>query len=299
MLDRVEFLVSEAFIAFRRNGLMTFAAVSTVTVALFLVGALGLLYLRLAAFADTIPSQFEIRVHLKDGTKYAQIVQTAKKLRAIPGVSQVTHIPRDKAWQKYREEMPEETKGLENPLPDAFKIKLNDLSRADQVKQAVKNLDVVDPDGIVYYEDAFNAVDQTVKFIKWIGGIIGGLLFLTAGVLIHNAIRMSIIARRREIRIMQLVGATPFQVGTPFLLEGVLHGIVGGAFAMVLLWSASAMFRVLAESTPFFQLLQKVLIKAGSQPFPVFPALGCLCLMGAVFGFACSIVAVREPLKLQ
>lgn len=299
MLDRIEFLVSEAFIAFRRNGLMTFAAVSTVTVALFLVGALGLLYIRLLAFADTIPSQFEIRVHLKDGTKYPQIVQTAKKLRAIPGISQVTHIPRDKAWEKYRQEMPEETKGLENPLPDSFKIKLKDLAMADQVKQEIRKLDVVDPEGIVYYEDAFNVVDQTIKFIKWIGGIIGGLLFVTAGVLIHNAIRMSIIARRREIRIMQLIGATPFQVGTPFLLEGVLHGIVGGVFAMLLLWSASAMFRLLAESTPFFRLLEQMLVKAGSQPFPVWQALGYLCLIGAAFGLFCSILAVREPLKMK
>jgi len=299
VLDRIEFLISEAFIAFRRNGLMTFAAVSTVTVALFLVGSLGMLYIRLAAFADTIPSQFEIRVHLKDGTKYAQIVETAKTLREITGVSQVTHIPRDKAWQKYKEEMPEETKGLENPLPDAFKIKLKDLSKADAVRDAVKKLKVVDPDGIVYYEDAFNVVDQTIKFIKWIGGIIGGLLFLTSGVLIHNAIRMSIIARRREIRIMQLIGATQFQVGTPFLFEGILHGIVGGVFATLLLWSASGMFRVLAESTSFFRLLQQMIAKADSQPFPVFPAFGYLCLAGAAFGLFCSILAVREPLKLK
>jgi cell division transport system permease protein len=278
---------------------MTFAAVSTVTVALFLVGSLGILYLRLASFADTIPSQFEIRVHLKDGTKWPQIEKAAKDLRGIPGVCLVTHIPRDKAWAKLKQEMPEETKGLENPLPDAFKIKLADLSKANSVRDVIKKMDVVDPNGIVYYEDAFNVVDQTIRFIKWIGSILGGLLFLTSGVLIHNAIRMSIIARRREIRIMQLIGATQFQVGTPFLVEGIIHGIVGGICATLLLWSASGMFRMLAESTSFFRLLQQMFVKAGSQPFPVFQAMGYLCLAGATFGLLCSILAVREPLKLK
>ena len=88
MLDRFEFLVGEAMVALRRNGLMTFAAISTIAVSLFLLGGLGYAYLRIEEFARTLPSKFEMRVFLREGTNYAQITETATAIRQMPGRSE-------------------------------------------------------------------------------------------------------------------------------------------------------------------------------------------------------------------
>ena len=289
MYDRLQFLLSEALIALRRNGLMTVASVSTVAVSLFIVGGLGYAYVKLSAFADTLPSNFEVRVFLKDGTKLPQISDTAQKIRKMAGVAQVVWMPRGNEWAKYCAKNPHDTEGMQNPFPDALRVTLASLDHSDTLVAEVGDMPAVsevrdDP-------KSRRAVLGMLNLLRWLGGVLGGLLFLTGGILIHNAIRMTIIVRRREIRIMQLVGASQAIVCTPFLIEGVFQGLLGGCLATLLVWSAERVFvRYAEQNMPF---------GPDAARFPVVPMLVVLCVAGAAYGLFCSGIAAREPLKLR
>lgn len=291
--DRIEFLISEAFVALRRNALMTFAAISTTAVALFLIGGLGYVYTQLNKSTEAEAGRFEMRVFLKDGTKRADIQEMAKALRGINGVAKVVLIPKEAAWQKYKEEHDQAmTAGIDNPLPDSFKIVLTDVSKAPAVKdEIVKMPEVLPENGVQFMQEVQELMSGLRRLIRWLGVVLGGLLLVTGGILIYNAIRLAIISRRREIRIMQLVGASHFTVQTPFILEGAIQGFLGGAIASLLLWPAN----IVVERYVHTNL-------SNVKDFPAFPLwniLYTLGFVGAVYGVLCSILAVREPLRYR
>lgn len=289
MLDRIEFLVGEAFVALRRNGRMTFAAISTCAVALFLLGGLGYTYLKVSEFAEAMGNRFEMRVYLKDGTDFEAIKAAATEIRAIPNVKTVHWIPRDKAWKVMKVKMPEYTAGLDNPLPDSFKVTVVDLNLGSEVADAIQSLDVVlEKDGVVYLDDEQRMVGQFLQLVRWAGIGLGGLLFITAGVLIYNTIRLTILSRRLEIRIMRLVGATQATIQIPLVLEGVVQGMLGGLLASAMLLGCHAgLNRSLQTMSALGQL----------PPFPMAFAMMLLAIAGAAYGLFCSSLALREPIK--
>ncbi|MBI3722189.1 MAG: hypothetical protein HY248_06505, partial [Fimbriimonas ginsengisoli] len=111
MFDRLEFLFGEATMALRRNVLMALAAITTVAVSLFLIGGLGYVYFRIDEYARTLPGKQEMRVFLRSGAPYAQITETAKQIRAMPGVASAVWMPKEKVWEKERLQHPDLTEG--------------------------------------------------------------------------------------------------------------------------------------------------------------------------------------------
>ena len=291
MLDRLSFGIGEAMIALRRNGFMTFAAISTVAVSLFLLGGLGYSYLRAVEYAQAIPGKFDMRVYLRPGTSAAKISETASQVRAFPGVASVAWIPKEKAWAKEVKDDPANTVGIENPYPDAFKITIKSLKDSDNVADKLRSLPVIDPDpGVVYLKDEQHLIDEGLQVMRWLGLFIAGLLFVTAGILIFNAIKLTITHRRREIRIMQLVGASRFTVRFPFLIEGTVQGILGGFIAAWMLAGGQQVFQKF-----LMDLDARVLVSA----FPVLIAMAILGGVGGVYGLICSWLAVMAPNRSQ
>lgn len=292
MLDRISFIMGEALIALRRNGFMTFAAISTVAVALFMLGGLGYVYYRAAEFADTIPGKFDMRVSLKDGTTMDGIKQTANEIRAIDGVASCSWIPKDKAWERKKQEDPKLTEGIENPFPDQFKVTVSDLKSADRVVESIKKLEMVVPgsDGVQYLREEQQTIEQILLVLRLLGSVGGGILFFTGGILIYNAIRLTVLSRRVEIRLMELVGASRFTIRMPFLIEGFTQGVLGGCVSALLVYGAQRALEVQLTSISVFGHL---------PPFPLAPAMALLGAVGGVYGLVCSYVAVRAPLRGQ
>jgi cell division transport system permease protein len=290
MLDRIEFLLSEAFVALRRNGLMTFAAMTTVAVSLFLIGSMGYVYYRVNEFAGTLPGRFEMRVFLKDGVKQPEISNTANEIRKMEGVNKVFWIPKEVAWEKWKKESPHWTEGLDNPLPDALKVTVKDLSHGDRLQKDIQAMDTVAPDGVQYLKEEQNFVDQMLRVVKWIGIVFGGLLFLTGGVLIYNAIQLTIVNRRLEVRIMNLVGAPPIMVQVPFIIEGAVQGLVGGIIAS---------FMVLGANQMVFNFVRTLREDATPVHFPVLTFLLILGGIGTIYGAGCSLLAIKPQTSLR
>jgi cell division transport system permease protein len=269
---------------------MTLAAVSTVAVALFLVGGLGYAYFKTRDYAASLESRFTMRAFLRDGTKYDQIHDAAEAIRAIPGVAQVQWIPRDKAWEKWQRDYPGVGVGLDNPFPDALKVRLSSLRDAEAAISRIDALPQIDPQARVQYlaaEQRF--LSEGLGLLRLLGIALGGLCFATAGVLIFNAIRLTVLSRRKEIRIMQLVGAPHATIRIPFLIEGALQGAMGGVLATFLLWMAHVgIERLMVEFSAI----------GNPGAFPASSALAWLTLAGIGYGLACSAMAVRSPIRL-
>jgi cell division transport system permease protein len=290
MLDKLEFLFGEAFTALRRNAWMTFAAITTVAISLFLLGGMTYSYLMVRNYAETLPGKFTVRVHLKQGTDTAAIKKTAESIRLLEGVKEVNWIPRDKAWAKKKTEDPELTAGIDNPYPDAFKVTLSSLNNSDGIADAIHRLPSVQPgsEGVVYFKDEQRFIDQGLQLMRWLGSSVGGLLFVTAGILIYNAIRLAIHARRIELRIMSLVGASRLTVRIPFLIEGAIQGAAGGLLATLIIWACKIRLDTYLAS------LQGSLL-GKTQSFPLGTILLILSAAGASYGLLCSNLALRKP----
>lgn len=284
MFDRIEFLIGEALVALRRNRWMTFSAISTVCVALYLLGGLALAYFSLTSYAATLPGRFTIEVFLKEGTTREQISQISAQIKTLPGVESSVWISREEFWKQQKAKLPPDvTAGIENPLPDKFRIQLEEVDKADEVANAIKKVDRVEE--VAYLAQEQRVIASALRLIRTLGLTLGGLMLVTAGVLIFNAIRLTIVARRREIRIMTLVGASRPTITIPLLLEGVIQGALGGGIAALLLWSSHVGLARLIEG---LDLLGRF------GPFPVGAAMAWLATIGGLYGLICSFMAAKE-----
>ncbi len=288
MLDRIEFLIAEAFISLRRNTWMTFSAVTTSAMALLLLGGLGLAYRGIMGFASSLPNKLEMRVMLQSELPQEQVTAIGLQIQAIPEVASVELIPSELGWQRMKEAFPDVTEGMDNVLPDAYRIKIRKVGDADLVASKVGQLQ--GQDGVEYMRQEYNLIDESVRLIRLVGAVLGGMMFVTSGVLIYNAIRLAIMARAREIRIMELVGASSTTIWVPLLIEGVIHGALGGALASVVLWPTYDLVLSMGSKLAF--------MTENPAPFPAAQVFGVLIVVGALYGLICSAIAVRVPRKV-
>lgn len=288
MLDRFEFLIAEAFTSLRRNSWMTFSAVTTSAMALLLLGGLWLAYKGIMGFASSLPSKLEMRVMLQYDLPDEKVEEIGHQIKAIPQVSSVELIPSEEGWKKMREAFPDVTEGMDNVMPDAYRVKIANVGDADLVAAKIGQLP--GQDGVEYMRDEYNLIDESVRLIRLAGWSLGGMMFLTSGVLIFNAIRLAVVARSREIKIMELVGASRTTIWVPLLIEGVIQGMLGGSIAAAVLWPTYDLVQSMASSLAF--------MSEQSTPFPAAQMFPLLMAAGALYGLICSAIAVRVPRKV-
>ena len=230
MLDRIEFLVGEALNALRRNIWMTFAAITTSAVALFLLGGLGIIFLAFSNFMTDLGKKAEMKVMLSDKVSDKDAQKLGDNILKIDGVSSIEFVSREKGLKEMLAQNPDlDVEGLEidNPLPNSYVVRVKDLKTFENVADRLQKLPEVEPNGVKFPKEEKNFLADSIRVFQWLGLVLGSLMLLTSGVLIYNTIRMSVVSRRREIRIMQLVGATRFIVWAPMLLEGIIQGAFG------------------------------------------------------------------------
>lgn len=285
MLDRIEFLLNEAFVSLGRNKWMTFAAISTCAMTLLLLGGLGFAFVQIKAYADSLPSKFEISVFIKDSVPSEKAVALEKQILAIPGVERATFRSREKAWAEQQKEEPEMTAGLPNPLPDGYRIRMDRLEDAPKVAAALGAMPEIGKENVRYLDKEQEILSQILRAITLSGFGLGILMLLTSGTLIYNAIRMAMIARQREIRIMHLIGATRGTVVAPLLIEGIVQGFAGGLIAVLALYGTFEGVQA---------LLSGVMNQPFNDPFPWRLSLMTLMGLGGAYGLICSLFAVRS-----
>lgn len=287
-----------------RNGWMSFASISSISISLFILGVFLILTLNVNALADQIESQVEIRVFLSLDLPKEVTSGIESEIRSLPEVSKVTFVTKEEGMKLLREKLGEDNKALldgfdgkNNPLYDSLTIEVYEPSTVSLVADKIEALGKAKtPNPITkvnYGQGTVEVLFKATSAIRNIGLIIVAGLALTAMFLIANTIKLTIIARRREIGIMKLVGATNSFIRWPFFIEGALIGIFGSLVPILALfygYSELISYSKLELGLMMIELitLQDIAMKVGLL----------LLGLGTVIGVWGSTISIRKFLKV-
>lgn len=236
-LSTVGYHFREATRGIERNGAMSLVSIGIIALCLLILGGFILAIANLEHIAEDIESRVEIRAFLSDELAEDGIGALEEKITALAGVKKVEFISREQGLEKLQKQINDPKVFAlvkENPLPNSFNITLKDPETVQAVAKKVQRLGGVNQ---VNYGKEW--VDKLFSLTRglWIAAVISVIALVTVVVMIIiNTIRLAVFARRREVEIMKLVGATDWFIRTPFLLEGMLMGLVAGVVANVFLY---------------------------------------------------------------
>lgn len=287
-----------------RNGWMTFASISSISISLFILGIFVLITLNVNDIANQIEKQVEINVYLEVNTSQQQVEALQNQMKAIPQVKTLKFVSKEEGLVYLREKLGESGKALlegfdgeNNPLNDAFTIEVDEPRNVAAVADQISALNAgKDPKPIYkvnYGKGTVETLFKVTEIIRWFGFGIVILLSLTAVFLIANTIKITIIARRKEISIMKLVGATNSFIRWPFFIEGALLGFVGSIIPIIVI--LGGYWKLLNTGSIDLSLL---MIKL--TPFSdIGITLTVLLLgIGMVIGIWGSLISVRKFLRV-
>jgi cell division transport system permease protein len=232
---RTKLFFSEAVRSIGANISTTIAATMTVLIGMFLLGLFIALFSWVNSWTDHVRKDVIVKVFFVQDAAEQQINAVRSKALTFPETKSVVFISKEEALKRMKERYPELTQNLStNPLPPAFEVTPKD---ADQVKALADKFQPLPAgvDKVDYAEKKTQRILAVTNVIKYIF-LLGSLILLAAStILIANTIRLSIFSRRREVEVMKLVGASNWFIRGPFMLEGVICGLIGALAAVVLL----------------------------------------------------------------
>ncbi len=278
--------VREAVLSFRRAPVLSVLAVTTIGFALFVLGLFGLVALNLRSTLADLAERVEIVLYLTRGTPVEVATLAIGDIQAFPEVDEVEYVTEDQALERARQELTEFQgifADLEiNPLPASLEIRLKpdfrDSEHVAAVAERVRGFRFADD--VRYGGDWVEKLDRLRGIAAAVGIVIGIAFGAAAVIIIGTTIRMTVLARGREIHIMRLVGATDGFIRRPFLLDGAIKGALGGTLAIVLNYAAyAAVSRALFQAS-FYSAGQALVF----------------LLFGTLLGFAASAASVNRHL---
>ncbi len=276
----------DALAAFRRTPLLTGLSAAMIGFSLFLVGLFGILAHNVHQALRQIQQRVEIVAYLRDDASLLEVEAAQQQIRAIAQVREVRYVSRDQALQQAQTNLPEFRDvlgGLEiNPLPASLEVALHPGQREAVIRGVADRLGAYPfVEDVRYGSDYLDDIFMLRRVAAATTLVLGNAFALAAAFIIGAAVRIAIYARRDEIAIMQLVGATRGFVRRPFIAEGFLTGLAGGALALLLTYGA-------------FTFLSDVLMRLEWLPRPwIASGIAAGCLLGAI----AAAIAVRRYLR--
>ncbi len=296
-LARLRYVLRSAVLGLRASPVTSSIAVLTISVTLVLVGAFALLVSNMQGVMERFGEDLVLSAYLADDVDPAARSALADRVASVPGVAGVELVTKEQALERFRASVGGRAallEGLEdNPLPASFEVTLEATRRSPEglraVVEAVEALPGVTDLG--YGQEWVEGYARAVGLVRGLGLVIGGVLALAALLIVANTIRLAVYARRDEIDILLLVGASRTFVSVPFLLEGVVQGALGGAFALALLYGVYRLLLPGLEQGLAFLLGYASPVFLGSE--------GALWLVagGAVLGVLGSAAAVLQGMR--
>ena len=293
-LSTSEYFIKEVYTSFKRNIWMTLASIFTVVLSLFILGFFSIVILNLNKMADTLESQVQISVYLKDDLSQEEIDETKETLSKIEGLQDIKFTTREEAMENFKERLGDQQFLLDalddtNPLPDSFSLTVTSPQQVKTIADTVVALDSVE--SASYSQDIINHLFNLTHLIRLIGVALIILLTGAAIFIISNTIRLTVFARRKEIAIMKYVGATDWFIRWPFLLEGICLGFIGGGLATIFLYIIyNQVTQEIYEAMAFFPLIPQ-------HPFIDYISLAIL-VAGIIIGALGSTISLKRFLKV-
>ncbi len=303
MFRRFEYYLREVTSGLRRNGLVAFAAVSTTFIALLLFGLALLISRQVNLMIEATTGNVEVAVYLSDPVNPQTVDALTQKLAALPAVASVTYESKAEACAKFKQEFanqPGLVQGVscdpkENPLPASLRVKLAHPEEYSQVAAVLgcRSDGTCAQPGVDKIYDFRGLLDRlfAVTRVFRVGVLLVALVMLiAAAILIANTVRMGLFARRKEIGIMKLVGATNWRIRIPFLIEGLFESLIGASLAVLFLFGLKVAF-----INPLYGKIQFVPWVTNSDVVAVIP---WLVVAGALVALVAGFAGMRRFLDV-
>ncbi len=282
------YLIKEGFKNLAHNRLMSLASIGVLISCLVLTGSAVMLTVNVSNIVDSVGDTNVTKVFLDDNMTKLEAVYKGKEIDNVPNVAEVQFIDKDESIQAYREQLGEEVfanmSGDDNPLPYSFSIVMEDLSKYDETIAAIKAVPGVA--SVSSHREVAEKLTSLSSFITTMSLWIILALAVISLFIISNTIRMTMFSHRFEISIMKSVGATNAFVRVPFIIEGIVIGLVSAAVAIGLLF-------LLSDAV--INSVQKIL----DFPYTRFtdvmwPIIGSFAAAGVLVGALGSAVSIRR-----
>jgi cell division transport system permease protein len=296
-MPRTKLFFSEALSSIRSNLSTAIAATLTVLIGMFLLGLFVALGTWVLSYTNDIKRQLVVNVYFctpttcKEEASEAQIEAVRRQIQGIPQVKTFKFVTKDQALEEMRKRSPELVENLTgNPLPNSFQVIPN---RGEDVAAIAAELEPP-PVGVEKVNYGKKTADRVLQVAKVIGGIfiVGSLILIIAStLLIANTIRLSIFSRRREVEVMKLVGATNWFVRGPFMLEGLITGLIGSVLAVILL--------VMAKEIALPAIIKRTTLTSDEVHALAFPLIALIMIgTSLVVGAVGSGITLRRFLRV-
>lgn len=287
MLDRWRHYLRETFISLGRGGITSISAVVIIALTLLVAGLFLLIEFNIEQLIVKAKSQVEVQVYLKDDAlQPGQIDSVKQQLLRIPGVKEAEFHSKEEALKEYKElyDPAPLTELPENPLPASFLVRLAEEKRNSAGVADIAKLAAAIPgvEEVTYGKEWIENLESLTVRLRQAGLIIAIFLALASILVVSNTIKLTVIARREQIAILKVVGASDSFVRMPFVLEGAIYGLGGAGLSLLLLWGG---YRALISDLPDIVFLPSNYI------------IGMLAF-GLILGMLGSVFSIRRFLKV-
>lgn len=294
----IRYLIKEGFKNTWTNRMMTVASVCVLLSCLVIIGSAGMVFLNINSLIERIEDENVIMVYISDEADEAAVSEMETQLQRIPNIEKIEFVSKEKAWAEQLETMEEAQAKFftdittDIPLPNAYKVTVADLAQFTSTVAAIKELDNVD--NIRENTDLAKKLDTISQGISVIAIVIIAVLFAISLFIISNTIRLAVYSRRLEISIMKSVGATNGFVRLPFIVEGIIIGVISGVASLGVVWGVYEL-----AIKQFSYLLDSIrLVPLNFTDYAWYMLAGFL-VIGIVSGVGGSLITMRRYLNKE
>lgn len=292
------YLFKEGFRNTWSNRMMSIASICVLMSCLVLIGCASMIFLNIESLLGKIEEENVVMVYVQDDTADADVTAMETQLKGIENVKEVEFVPKETAWAEQLSTMEEAQAQFfteissDIPLPDAYKVTVEDLSYFDQTVGQIEQLDHIDT--IRENKDLAEKLVTIRHGVEVISIVIVAVLLAISVFIIQNTIKLTVYSRRLEISIMKSVGATNSFVRLPFVVEGMILGFISGVVSLGLVWG----FYEFAIKQ-FGDLLSSLGLEALSFADFALPMLGIFIAIGVVTGVGGALLSMGRYLNKE
>lgn len=294
----LRYLFKEGFRNTWTNRMMSIASICVLMSCLVLIGCASMIFLNIESLLGRIEEENVVMVYIEDGTTDADITAMGETIKAIDNVKGIEFVAKETAWEDQLATMEEAQREFfteissDIPLPDAYKVTVDDLAYFDSTIDQIKQLDHIDT--IRENKDLAKKLVTIRHGIEVIAIVIVAVLLAISVFIIQNTIKLTVYSRRLEISIMKSVGATNSFVRLPFVVEGMILGIISGVVSLGVVWA----FYEFAINQ-FSDLLISLGLEALKFADYALPMLGAFVLIGIITGVGGALLSMGRYLNKE
>ena len=298
VMGRIHYFVERAFINIRQNLLVTLLTIGTITLAFLILSLSLLVYVNLERVTESWSDRVQVTAYFTEDLSPRDLATLKAKITALEGTSDIQYISKDEALKKFYGRLKGQEALLEGVssdiLPSSLEIHLKKNSRdSTSISRYVERLKKIPMITEVQYgEEWVKRFSHFMNLIRFAGILVAGFIVLAVVFIVANTIKLTIYARKDELDLMGLVGATRLFIKVPYLIEGVVQGVIGAALAILILLGVYLAFLNNADFFFSFNTME-----AGLLFLPV-TYLVALVFGGAALGFLGSLASLKRFISL-